>query len=280
MKNFYLKSSKNQIFISHYPLNNIQVDENDVIILICNKSIKTQELIQFKKNCNFYKQCLILCNTPEEKNLCDKQKIYSSFINKNCFIDESIFHIKENINKEYDGIYATSIKERKRLYLLKDIPKIAILKNFNQEEHKHLNVENLNIINNSIINKEEICEYYNKALFGCIFSIQDCSSSVSCEYMLCGLPVLTTRSSGGRNIWYNKYNHILIEPNQNSLKEAINLCKERIQKGIFNSELIRRNQIKLMLNFRLKFNKLISQLTNLELEECIDKFNENFKLLQ
>jgi glycosyltransferase involved in cell wall biosynthesis len=203
-----------------------------------------------------------------------------SFINKNCFIDESIFKIEENIIKEEKGIYVTALKQKKRIHLCKDINEINLIANYSQEPEQHINLNGINIINKEFIKKHDLYKYYNKALFGCIFSIQDCSSNVSCEYLLSGLPVLTTRSSGGRNIWYNKYNHILIEPNQNSLKEAISLCKEKIEKGIFNSELIRRKQLKLMLDFRFKFNKLISQISNLNLEECIEKFNEKFFIFQ
>lgn len=278
MKHLYLETEKNKIYIAQYPLvSEINVEDKDIIILICNKSLKKNELINFKKNA-YYSQFLFLCNTPKEKFLCDKLKIYSAHVNKNCFLDESLFKIHDNIEKIYDGIYVTSLKIEKRLDLLKNTKNILIINNINKEKDLNLNIENFNILNEKIL-KENLCKIYNQALFGCIFSMPDCSSKVSSEYLLCGLPVITTSSYGGRDIWYNKYNHIMIDPNEESLEKAINLCKEKINKGIFNAELIRRNKINLMLDFRLKFNKIINQMSNIEIEMCIILFQEKFDIL-
>jgi glycosyltransferase involved in cell wall biosynthesis len=277
MKHLYLETEKNKIYISQYPLTSeVNVEDKDIIILICNKSLKKNELINFKKNI-FYKQFLFLCNTKKEKLLCDKMEIYSVYINKNCFLDESLFKIIDNTEKIYDGIYVTSIKTEKRLDILKNTKNILIVKNVNKETDPNVNTENLNILDEKML-KEDLCKKYNQTLFGCIFSMLDYSSNVSSEYLLCGLPVITTTSYGGRDIWYNKYNHIMIDPNEDSFNKAINLCKEKINSGLFNPELIRRNKINLMLEFRLKFNKLICQLTGLGIEMCIILFQEKFDI--
>ena len=54
----------------------------------------------------------------------------------------------------------------------------------------------------------------------------------SSEYLLCGLPVVSTESSGGRDYWFDDYNSIICKPNEDSVKK----CDEFVYKKIPNSK--------------------------------------------
>ena len=43
----------------------------------------------------------------------------------------------------------------------------------------------------------------------------------STEYLLCGLPIVSTPSIGGRDVWYNAFNHRIARPHKNEIAKAV-----------------------------------------------------------
>jgi hypothetical protein len=60
------------------------------------------------------------------------------------------------------------------------------------------------------------------------------------------LPVISIKSVGGRDIWYNEHNSIICENNEDSVYEAVELAKSKIVSGEFNREKIRDLHLKQM----------------------------------
>lgn len=284
MKKILFENEEKRISISSLPLSKEEIDfwsnntdEKDILILICNEFLIDKKIKEFKK-LSFYLQTIILCNSLREKTVCDKLKVYSTFINKNCFLNEEIYKIDESIQKEFDGIYSTSYDNRKRLNLCYNMNNIKILLNYNKKKLiPNEALKSLNILNNETISDSEIYKYYNKAKFGLCLITQDNSSNANAEYLLSGLPVISIESAGGRNIWYNEYNSIIIDPNKESLEKGIEACLKKIESGKFNPELIRRKQIQLMNEFRNKFIQVISIMTGFSNEFCEMLINEKLK---
>jgi glycosyltransferase involved in cell wall biosynthesis len=80
------------------------------------------------------------------------------------------------------------------------------------------------------------------------------------EYLLCGLPVISTKSLGGREYWLNDTNSIICEPNEDSLCECVNLAIDKLNNGLFNREEIRLNTISKMEELRMNFIHKLQQL--------------------
>jgi Iap family predicted aminopeptidase len=125
-------------------------------------------------------------------------------------------------------------------YLKKDeinekyIPDFGVLPNFNNKNYKRLN-------------KNEINDYYNQSLVGGIFSECEGACFASSQYLLAGLPVISINSVGGRDIWYNKDNSIICENlTEDSICEALEIAKQKLQTGEFNREKIRNIHLKQM----------------------------------
>jgi glycosyltransferase involved in cell wall biosynthesis len=76
-------------------------------------------------------------------------------------------------------------------------------------------------------------------MVGGIFSEKEGACYSSSEYLLCGLPVVSTRSEGGRDEWYNKWNSIICDPIESAVSEAVSRAKYNLKKGIFNRHRIR-----------------------------------------
>ena len=281
MKKIFFENDEKRISISFLPQSTEEIlfwnenyDDKDILILICNEYLDEKKIKEFKKR-NYYAQCIVLCNSQTEKKTCDKLKVYSAFINKNCFLNEKLYFIDESIEKKYDGIYSTSFSNRKRLDLCNNLDNIGILLKYKKTPNEL--IHSLNIINKETISENEIFKYYNQAKFGLCLITQDNSSNANAEYLLCGLPVISVTSYGGRNVWYNKYNSIIIDSNKESLLKGIEVCLNNIKNGKFNSELIRRKQIILMNEFRSKFIKIISIMIGFSYEACEILFKDKFK---
>lgn len=283
MKKILFENEEKRISISSLPLSKEEIDiwtnnidNKDILILICNEFLTDKKVKEFKR-LPFYLQSIILCNSPREKAVCDNLKVYCAFVNKNCFLNEDLYNIDETIQKEYDGIYSTSYNNRKRLNLCHNMSNIGILLNYKNKLIPDDALKSLNILNTETIPENEVYKFYNKAKFGLCLITQDDSSNANAEYLLCGLPVISVETAGGRNVWYNDYNSIIIDPTKESLEKGIEVCLKKIESGKFNSELIRRKQLIVMNQFRNKFAQVISVMTGFSNEFCEILIKEKIK---
>ena len=81
---------------------------------------------------------------------------------------------------------------------------------------------------------------------GGIFSTEEGACFSSSEYLLCGLPVLSCKCTGGREIWYNDTNSILCDPNEHSVISNLNLMLDKYNNGDYDREKIRQQHIEQM----------------------------------
>jgi glycosyltransferase involved in cell wall biosynthesis len=67
----------------------------------------------------------------------------------------------------------------------------------------------------------EVAEVLNRCRVGLILSEEEGICSASCDYLLCGLPVVSTPSRGGRDEFYDSENCIIVEPSSTAVAEAV-----------------------------------------------------------
>lgn len=116
------------------------------------------------------------------------------------------------------------------------------------------------IINkNKVISKSEVNDILNDSLVGGIFSTVEGGCRASAEYLLCGLPVVSIKSQGGREIYYNKNNSIICQNDPDSVKKAVEECIIKIKSGFFNREKIRQMHIEQSNIYR---NNLVEHVLN------------------
>jgi glycosyltransferase involved in cell wall biosynthesis len=124
-----------------------------------------------------------------------------------------------------------------------------------------------------ILNEIRTCrvvEELNKCRIGLALSTIEGSCYASTEYLLCGLPVISTKSVGGRQVWYDESNSIVVSPNGVELDKAIESTLRNIDS--FSNVDIRTNCIKKQQMFRTIFIKQMQKIlpsTNVQL--IIDK---------
>jgi glycosyltransferase involved in cell wall biosynthesis len=222
---------------------------------------------------------IILANSLEEKEYYENNTEFNVvFGNHNAFIDESQYNIQDS-TKLYNMVINSTFSDYKRTHLAANIPNVVHIgysQNLNMyiPEYGHL----ANFSNNSrnmsdykYLNYKEIVSLYNSSHIGGIFSHTEGACYSSSEYLLCGLPVLSTRSFGGRDVFYNDYNSVICNDNKNSVKNSFDIMMENIDK--YDKYKIREGHLEKMDEIRNNVTHYVKNLIEDKFKETVD-FNE------
>jgi hypothetical protein len=86
---------------------------------------------------------------------------------------------------------------------------------------------------------EEVNAALNQSRTGGIFSAVEGYCRASCEYLLAGLPVISTPSLGGRDQLYTAGNSLVVAPEPEAVREAVEEAERRLADGRFRRSAIR-----------------------------------------
>lgn len=85
------------------------------------------------------------------------------------------------------------------------------------------------------IQSTSIGSYLRQAHVGLMLSKEEGSCYASLEYLLCGLPVVSTSSRGGRDIFYNKKNSIICDDTPDAVAQAVREANANLRSGTFSA---------------------------------------------
>jgi glycosyltransferase involved in cell wall biosynthesis len=105
----------------------------------------------------------------------------------------------------------------------------------------------------SNVNAETIVSVLDNSQMGLILSSREGACYASLEYLCRGLPVVTTNSKGGRDVFYDDTNSIICDDNPTSLTTAINSAVQKLKSGAFNRETIRQSTLTKVRKYRQIF---------------------------
>lgn len=97
---------------------------------------------------------------------------------------------------------------------------------------------------------ERVVALLNSSEVGLILSAAEGACYASLEYLLCGLPVVSTPSLGGRDAFYDAANAIIVEPKAEAVRDGVALALRRLREGEMDREAIRREAVARMAGFR------------------------------
>ena len=150
----------------------------------------------------------------------------------------------------------------KRPYLARAVPSLAYIKGYNFRKNDLYDYSELQttFVNEQRIPKEQVMQIYNESYCGGIFSAEEGACYSSSEYLLCGLPVVSTDGRGGRDTWFDAENSIIVEPDEIAVKTAVETWINRINAGTVNPMAIREKHILLQEKMRKNFNDKVQEL--------------------
>jgi glycosyltransferase involved in cell wall biosynthesis len=224
---------------------------------------------------------IVLCNDYYEINCMNHFGVNSILCPQSAFLDTNLYYI-DNINeKKYDAVYSAQFQTFKRIELSEKINSVAILGYGNNDYYMQLrsnyNFHFLNGSENRMLQWDEVNNIYNSSRVGLCLSKEEGAMYASVEYLLCGLPIVTTLNMGGRDYFFDGRYVIYTEPKPDSVATAVySLIDSNI-----SQKFIRENTMKKIESVRYNFLNFIKSIKStygfdVSLEYCSDEFKENF----
>lgn len=166
-------------------------------------------------NCKYPENIIFLSNSIKIHNERKKNGFNSIFFSNNTFINTDIFDIKPNTLKKYKMVINSRAAKWKNIPFAKDVDDLALIVNKNPKgwhgggDTSYLEMD-YKYLNEKRLKPKEVAEIINQSQVGGIFSFAEGACFSNTEYLLCGIPVVSTQSVGGRDIYYDDYNSVIV----------------------------------------------------------------------
>jgi len=241
--------------------------ENPAFIFVLGYHVETQarldeikqqvkEVMQFLEGIEFH----FLCNSEKELSMLSSADFSAVFCNQNAFLDESLYPIK-SVKKQYDAVYLARFTPCKRHALAVGIPKLKLIGSYLPSEKTHF-TEMLKTLSHANwterIPSRLVPMNYAEAHVGLCLSDIEGAMYVSAEYLLCGLPVVSTPNLGGRDTFFDSRWVSVVEPDPVAVAQAV----QELRGKAIPPHIIRQGTIKKMHVHRMRFIKLVQEIYN------------------
>lgn len=180
-----------------------------------------------------------LANSAEEYQMLRDSGVETAFVNHNALISPHIFRILPDTEKCFDAVYDARISPFKRHHLAAEIDSLALIAARYATHHNDRYGRSIkNILPNAYWFNDPLSENYrrlslpeiNAALNRCRVGI--CLSDVegpmfaSTQYLLAGLPVVSTKSRGGRDEFFEPDYVRIVDDNVKAVAEGVReMCR-------------------------------------------------------
>ena len=188
-------------------------------------------------------ELIFLCNTEEERRLVSGVGGTAIFSNHNLMVPEEVFRPLPDVPVEFDAVYTGRISPGKRHHLALDVERLvhitvsigelppaaarAFIRRLQDRSPLHR-------IANPIVGgltaglpPEEVNRVYNRAAVGLCLSAAEGAMCSSMEYLMAGLPVVSTPSLGGRDVFFDPDYCLIVEPDPAAIRRAVETLRDR-----------------------------------------------------
>ena len=182
-------------------------------------------------------QLIFLCNTPGEAALLARQGERAVCSNQNIMLSEDIYRPLPEATVVFDAVYNARPEPWKRHELAFSIPRVAYVTYwypvFSPPEIARARVALLSqqsghaIMNPikdglpTILPAEAVNEVYSRSAVGLCLSAAEGAMYAAVEYLLAGLPVVSTPSLGGRNVFFDPDFCRIVPPDPAKVHDAV-----------------------------------------------------------
>lgn len=188
-------------------------------------------------------ELIFLCNTEEERRRVIAVGGTAIFSNHNLMVSEDIFRPLPEVPVEFDAVYNGRISYTKRHYLAFDVERLLHITvsigelpaSGDRAFIRRLQAQSpLHHIANPIVDgltdrltPQQVNRAYNQAAVGLCLSAAEGAMCSSMEYMMAGLPVVSTPSLGGRDVYFDPDYCIIAEPEPAAIRRAVEELRDR-----------------------------------------------------
>jgi glycosyltransferase involved in cell wall biosynthesis len=171
------------------------------------------------------RRLIVVTNEPSEARWLRLVGIESYPLSHNIHVRDNFFTPLQQIPKLYDAVYSAQLSPFKRLELARDIPSLRVVTYAIGETEWDLHAYEPSLrhatFNKTWLPSDEVRQAYRSARVGLALSKKEGAMFASMEYLMCGLPVVTTRNRGGRNRYFTPRNSIFTAAHPAAVARAV-----------------------------------------------------------
>jgi glycosyltransferase involved in cell wall biosynthesis len=176
---------------------------------------------------------VMMCSEKFVEEIFRAEGVEAIFCNHNCLVDENTFKIDPHAVKKYDALYNATMSGYKRHQLAAKVQSLALITYRYPGTHaKDYEKEVLPLLAHATwlvdAHKDsekalptEVAAYCNQSRVGLCLSDKEGAMLASMEYLLCGLPVVTTKNIGGRDEFFEPEYVEWVEDDPDAVKAGV-----------------------------------------------------------
>jgi glycosyltransferase involved in cell wall biosynthesis len=191
-------------------------------------------------------QLIFLCSSPAEHDLLHHFGEAAIFLNKTCVTSEEVFRPLPDVPVEFDAIYNAQLVPWKRHELALDVPSCAfvfyrdpggassresaaaLIARHARSAPRHVFINAMDEDGEPVrLAPADVNRHLNRASVGLCLSEVEGAMFASTEYMLAGLPVVSTPNRGGRDTYFDPDTCLTVPADPRSVAEAVAALKAR-----------------------------------------------------
>lgn len=198
-----------------------------------------------------------LCNDEAEKQNLELRGFRCKFVNHNCWLDENLIDATPT-PKKYNAVFIARKARSKRHFLASQVKRLALICGGQTHGGQPIDYRMPPAIYRPKhrLPPEKVFAVMRQSSCGLALSAEEGACCSSGEYLLAGIPVVSTASRGGRDIWYDEYNSIICEDKPAKVAEAVDFFVTN-RRDPFR---IRQAHIELAQQHRLRFIELLQSI--------------------
>jgi glycosyltransferase involved in cell wall biosynthesis len=197
----------------------------------------------------------LILNTPKELSLARKVGVRAAHISNNVYCNERVFR-RLQLNKVFDALYIAKSARFKRHELAKDIERLAILRSSGEAIADCCPAVAHATTNSEILDKESVARFINQANCTLALSAEEGGMFASFESLLCGVPVVSTPSRGGRDLFYDESNSLIVKATSEDVRAGV----EKINQAVMDPAQIRGAAVLRLSELRVTYSNYIAEI--------------------
>jgi len=213
-------------------------------------------------------RCTISANTAEDDVMFRRAGLSSIWCCHNAFLDERLYAPDPSVKKLFDAVHVGRLIPIKRHELANRVRRLAVVTGAWEVDEAYAmalisGFDDLRYINYrpgqgaSVLSQERVRQVMVASRCGLALSAREGAMYASAEYLLCGLPVVTTPSDGGRDVFFHPDCTLTVPPEPDAVAAGV---AEMVARNL-DPQMVRARTLELFMAHRARLLLWLSGVT-------------------
>lgn len=200
----------------------------------------------------------LMVHAPDEERERRRLRVRGAFVSQNIYIDASTFTVAPT-EKLHDAVYVAQLMPFKRHELARDIERAIIVSGSDDEARLGPFIAKVPkaTFPRVRLTKPELAALFNASACTLALSAVEGGMLASFESLLCGVPVVSTPSKGGRDVFFDEQNCVIVEPTAAAVATAV----EALKRSPRDPHVVRASALSKLEEHKRRFCQYVSQLS-------------------